>query len=108
MRLAVVSPFFDRNYGTELCIVEQIKPLAYPQGWGVHLYSQRVEDVKDLSANSAKDSGGRIFWHRVSDIPGPHLFKLIWWFLANQLRRWHDLCNPHLLPRPRIFLDTEL
>jgi UDP-glucose:(heptosyl)LPS alpha-1,3-glucosyltransferase len=29
-------------------------------------------------------------WHKVSDIPGPHLLKYLWWFLANQYRRRRD------------------
>jgi len=98
LRVAVVSPFLDRRHGTELCIIEQIERLASEQGWEIHLYSQRVEDVKGLSAHSAKDSGGRILWHRVSDIPGPHLFKYLWWLLANHLRRRRDFRNPDLRP----------
>jgi UDP-glucose:(heptosyl)LPS alpha-1,3-glucosyltransferase len=98
LRLAVVSPFLDRSHGTELCIVEQIERLASQHGWEIQLYSQRVEDLKGLSANTAKDSGGRIFWHKVSGFPGPHLFKFIWWFFANRVRRWRDSRNPHLRP----------
>jgi glycosyltransferase involved in cell wall biosynthesis len=98
LRLAVVSPFLDRSHGTELCIVEQIERLASQHGWEIQLYSQRVGDLKGLSANTAKDSGGRIFWHKVSDFPGPYLFKFIWWFLANRVHRWRDSSNPHLRP----------
>jgi glycosyltransferase involved in cell wall biosynthesis len=98
LRLAVVSPFLDRSHGTELCIVEQIERLASQHGWDIQLYSQRVEDLKGLSVNPAKDSGGRIFWHKVSGFPGPHLLKFIWWFFANRVRRWRDSRNPHLRP----------
>jgi glycosyltransferase involved in cell wall biosynthesis len=98
LRLAVVSPFLDRSHGTELCIIEQIERLASQHGWEIQLYSQRVGDLKGLSANTAKDSGGRIFWHKVSDFPGPHLFKFIWWFFANRVRRWRDSSNPQLRP----------
>lgn len=94
----VVSPFLDRSHGTEQCVIEQIEWLAANQGWEVHLYSQRVEDVEGLHVDSGKGPGGRIFWHRISEIPGPHFFKFIWWFLANHFRRWRDARYPHLRP----------
>jgi glycosyltransferase involved in cell wall biosynthesis len=78
--------------------VEQIERLAAQQDWEVLLYSQRVEDVKGVSSNSAIDSGGTIFWRKVPDISGPHLIKFIWWFVANHLARWRDSQNPDLLP----------
>jgi UDP-glucose:(heptosyl)LPS alpha-1,3-glucosyltransferase len=77
-RIAVVSPFLDKQHGTERCVAEQVKRLA--RDYEVHLYSNRVEDV-DLS---------KIVWHRVSALPGPHLFAYIWWFAANHLQRWWD------------------
>jgi glycosyltransferase involved in cell wall biosynthesis len=98
LRLAVVSPFLDRYHGTELCLIEQIERLVYQHGWTVHIYSQRVENVEGLSFNVAEDSDSRIFWHRVSDISGPHVLKFIWWFLANHLRRWRDFRNPDRQP----------
>jgi UDP-glucose:(heptosyl)LPS alpha-1,3-glucosyltransferase len=33
---------------------------------------------------------GRLFWHKVPAIRGPHLTGYLWWFLANHLRRWQD------------------
>jgi glycosyltransferase involved in cell wall biosynthesis len=76
-RLAVVSPFLDKRHGTERIVAEWISRLA--DEFEVHVYSQRVEDV-DLS---------KITWHRISRLPGPHLFNYIWWFLANRrLRTW--------------------
>ncbi|MCL6480459.1 MAG: glycosyltransferase family 4 protein [Firmicutes bacterium] len=78
-RIAVVSPFLDKRHGTELCTCELIERLAGE--FEFHLYSQRVEDL-DLS---------RVVWHRVPDVPGPHLVKYLWWFLANHLWRWWDV-----------------
>jgi glycosyltransferase involved in cell wall biosynthesis len=91
LRLAVVSPFLDRQHGTELCIIEQIEKLAGIDGWGIHLYSQRIAQVQAVQSAEVStpvtESG--IFWHKIPAIPGPHLFKYIWWFIANQiLRRW--------------------
>ncbi len=104
--VAVVSPFLDKRHGTERCVLEQVERLAGEHGYQIHLYCQRVEDIAKLGTfgSEAKSIGqgtepsgsggvaasGRILWHRVSDIPGPHLMKYLWWFFANQLRRWRD------------------
>ena len=77
-RLAVVSPFLDKQHGTERCVVEQVERLA--RDYEVHVYSNRVQDI-DL---------GTIVWHRIPALPGPHLFAYVWWFLANKLLRWWD------------------
>jgi glycosyltransferase involved in cell wall biosynthesis len=90
LRLIVVSPFLDRRHGTELCIVEQIERLAYVYGWAIHVYSQRVEDVRGLSGPSCGPLDAGICWHKISNIPGPHLVKFLWWFCANQFRRRRD------------------
>ena len=91
MRLLVVSPFLDRHHGTESCVIEQIERLAFQHGWEIHLYSQRVDEVQGLHRFTRPQIAGHlILWHRVSDIPGPHLLKYLWWFLANHVRRWRD------------------
>ena len=77
-RLVVLSPFLDKQHGTERCVAEQIERLAGV--YEIHLYSSRVEDV-DLNG---------ITWHRVSAIGGPHLFAYIWWLCANRFQRWRD------------------
>jgi glycosyltransferase involved in cell wall biosynthesis len=83
-RLAVVSPFLDKSYGTERIAVEWITHLAGK--FEIHIYSQHVEDL-DLS---------RVTWHRVPKLPGPHIFSFLWWFAANHIwrawdRRFRDL-----------------
>ena len=92
MRLAVISPFLDRQHGTELCIIEQIERLARKDDWSVDLYAQKVSQLDGVRPASAMPSteAGTIRWHQVSDIPGPHLLKYIWWFCANQWHRWWD------------------
>jgi glycosyltransferase involved in cell wall biosynthesis len=88
LQIVVLSPFLDRRHGTELCIVEQIERLSSKYGWGIHLFSQHVENVKGLLAEDSKRAeSGFIRWYRVSDIPGPHLLKFLWWFLANRAVR---------------------
>jgi UDP-glucose:(heptosyl)LPS alpha-1,3-glucosyltransferase len=77
-RIAVVSPFIDKRHGTERRIAEWISRLQ--EDYEIHIYSQRVEDV-DLA---------RMHWHRIPEIPGPHLINFIWWLVANHLWRWWD------------------
>jgi len=92
LRLVVASPFLDRQHGTELCIIEQIERLSVQYGWKIHLYSQRVDQVKNLSLlpSSHEGADASITLHKVSDIPGPHLVKYLWWLFANHLRRHRD------------------
>jgi len=85
LQIVVVSPFLDRRHGTELCIIEQIERLSSKHGWGIHLFSQHVENVNGLTGEDPKNTeGGFIRWHSVSDIPGPHLLKFLWWFFSNR------------------------
>jgi UDP-glucose:(heptosyl)LPS alpha-1,3-glucosyltransferase len=85
-RIAVVSPFIDKRHGTERSVAECIERLS--GDYEIHLYSNRVEDL-DL---------GRIVWHRVPALPGPHLLGYLWWFLANHLWRWRDRKFRGLIP----------
>jgi len=105
--IAVVSPFLDKRHGTERCVAEQVERLAWEHGYEVHLYSQRVEDLEGLEEfrgdngfHGTPDEGSptmapakaqsRILWHKIPDVPGPHLVKYLWWLLANQFRRRQD------------------
>jgi glycosyltransferase involved in cell wall biosynthesis len=88
LQIVVVSPFLDRRHGTELCIIEQIERLSSKYGWGIHLFSQHVENVNGLLTEDPKSTGtGFIRWYSVSDIPAPHLLKFLWWFFANRAVR---------------------
>ena len=88
MQIVVVSPFLDRYHGTELCIIEQVERLSSKHGWGIHLFSQHVENINGLLTETPKSSAtGFICWHKVSEIPGPHLLKFLWWFFANRSAR---------------------
>jgi glycosyltransferase involved in cell wall biosynthesis len=100
LRLAVVSPFLDRQHGTELCVIEQVERLAALPGWEIHLYAQRVEDVKGVQPVTGTSScpTGSILWHKVGQLPGPHLLNYLWWFAANQIQRWRDSRKPALRP----------
>src|ERR1017187_684730 len=74
--VAVISPFLDKQHGTELCVAQQVERLA--QKYEVHLYTTRVEDI-NLDG---------IVWHHIPAFPGPHLLAFCWWFFANHLVRW--------------------
>jgi glycosyltransferase involved in cell wall biosynthesis len=99
LQIVVISPFLDRRHGTELCIIEQIEGLSSRYGWGIHLFSQRVENVNGLVRDDAKSTtSGFIRWYRVPDIPGPHVLKFLWWFFANRALRRRAL--KHFEDRP--------
>ena len=74
----MVSPFIDKRHGTERQVAEWISQLL--EDFEVHVYSQRVEDM-ELT---------KLRWHRIPEIPGPHLLNFSWWFVANHLWRWWD------------------
>jgi glycosyltransferase involved in cell wall biosynthesis len=88
LRIAVVSPFLDKRHGTERCVAEQVEKLAYDHGCEIVLYSQSVTDIA-LSPNETS-SRGRLTWRKVTDLPGPHLIRFIWWFFANHAIRYKD------------------
>ena len=90
LRLSVVSPFLDRQHGTESCIIEQIERLACQHGWRIHLYSQRVDQIETIPPSKLHETDGTIIWHRVPEIPGPHLLKYLWWLFANHVQRWRN------------------
>jgi len=101
VRIAVISPFLDRSHGTERCIVEQLERFAVEPGAEIHIYAQRIQDLRGVTpykygaTRSADHSAGpkpanHLFWHKVPAIPGPHLLQYIFWFFANRICRWWD------------------
>jgi len=91
LRLAVISPFLDRQHGTERVILEQIQRLAERGDTEIHIYAQQLADLPGVfNYHPGKQQSGCIFWHKVPRLPGPHLFGYLWWFLANQIWRWRD------------------
>jgi glycosyltransferase involved in cell wall biosynthesis len=101
VRIAVISPFLDRSHGTERCIVEQLERFAVEPGAEIHIYAQRVQNLRGVTrykyaaTKSADDRAeskpsNRLFWHKVPSIPGPHLLQYIFWFFANRICRWWD------------------
>lgn len=77
IRVAVVSPFLDKQHGTERAVVEWLYNL--PDKFDIHVYSERVEDLEP----------SRFTFHRLPRFPGPHLVGFLWWFAVNHcIRAW--------------------
>lgn len=77
-RVAIVSPFLDQSHGTERIVIEWLSRLA--DEFDLHVYSQRVEDFDRV----------KFTYHRIPELPGPHIFNYLWWFVANHIRRAWD------------------
>ncbi|HLZ12501.1 MAG TPA: glycosyltransferase family 4 protein [Candidatus Acidoferrum sp.] len=92
MRLAVLSPFVDKQHGTERVLAELLERLASEHAADIDLYSQRVAGFPVSRPESSSPSGGagRIVWRKVSSIPGPHLIQFLWWYAANRCSRWRS------------------
>jgi glycosyltransferase involved in cell wall biosynthesis len=145
LRLAVVTPFVDRQHGTERALAELLDRLARDYACEIHLYAERVADLSVIPSpnrkpvirsaaqnekpvtrtatqnerpvilsrprdgegsqpsqgqptqphvSSTDPQLGTITWHRVPSIPGPHLFKFLFWILANTtIRWWHRIAR---------------
>jgi glycosyltransferase involved in cell wall biosynthesis len=92
LRIAVVSPFLDRQHGTERCIVEQIEHFLRQPACEIHIYSQSVQGLDIFQFEGFPASPpvpGKAIWHRVPALPGPHLLNFLWWYFANQALRWY-------------------
>jgi glycosyltransferase involved in cell wall biosynthesis len=93
LRFTVVSPFVDKQHGTERVLAELLDRLASKHDAEIHLYAQRVADLPiTLPGNSSPEGhiAGKIIWHKVSSVPGPHLVQFVWWYFANQIARRRD------------------
>lgn len=92
LRIAVVSPFLDRQHGTERCIVEQIEHFLRRPGCEIHIYSQSVRDldvVRFGGTSAPLPAPGKAIWHRIPTLSGPHLLNFLFWYFANQALRWY-------------------
>ncbi len=93
LRIAVVSPFLDRQHGTERCIVEQIEYFLRQPGCEIHIYSQSIQDLDVVRFERSPvppSTSGKTVWHRIPTLPGPHLLNFLWWYFANQALRWYQ------------------
>jgi glycosyltransferase involved in cell wall biosynthesis len=93
LRVAIISPFLDRQHGTERCLVEQIERFLQRPDCEIHIYAQSVRDLEVVPFSSRPASPAipkRAIWHRVPALRMPHLFNFLWWYFANQALRWFD------------------
>ena len=89
MRISVISPFVDRQHGTERAVAEFLAHLESQHKDHIDLYAQRVSDLDLKSPSPAGPaSAGGITWHRVPSVPGPHLLQFLGWFFLNRFARW--------------------
>jgi glycosyltransferase involved in cell wall biosynthesis len=87
----VVSPFVDRQHGTERALAELLERLARDYCCEIHLYSQRVEDLEFDNSNLTRaPQPGAIFWRKVPSVPGPYLFQFCGWLVFNKIWRLWD------------------
>jgi UDP-glucose:(heptosyl)LPS alpha-1,3-glucosyltransferase len=95
LRIAVVSPFVDRRHGTERALVELLERLGREKHCEIHLYAQRVENLPVAESSPRGPAiSGRIIWHKVPSIAGPHLLQFISWLFLNTLcRAWDHLVH---------------
>ena len=96
MRVAVISPFVDRQHGTERAVTELLDRLASHHD-KVHLYAQRAEDLP-LRDSQTVEEGGGIHWHRVCIFPGPHIISFLGWIFLNYRARKKDSLNTKTKP----------
>jgi UDP-glucose:(heptosyl)LPS alpha-1,3-glucosyltransferase len=99
VRIAIISPFVDRQHGTERALAESLDRLAAQYRDTVDLYAQKVNylDCKPGSAAIA-DEAGEIIWHPVSTFPGPHLLQFFGWLLSNRWTRSRTERVKHFTP----------
>ena len=91
MRIAVISPFVDRQHGTERAVAELIERLPAKYGDEVDLYAQRVADLPRLELASKSPGDKSIRWHRVSKFPGPLLLEFRGWLWLNRRARLREV-----------------
>jgi UDP-glucose:(heptosyl)LPS alpha-1,3-glucosyltransferase len=101
VRIAVISPFVDRRHGTERAVAELIERLAQHDGDEVQLYSQRVDDITLSDARAVKGKG-RIVWHPVGVMPGPHVLGFLGWLFLNRWKRRNTGERPDVVFSPGI------
>ena len=78
-RIAIVSPFLDKNHGTERRVTEWVSQLA--DNFEIHIYSQRGGGCRRPKKYTL---------HRILQVAWDLIFaNFIWWFVANRLcREW--------------------
>jgi len=114
VRIGVISPFVDRQHGTERALAESLDRLVAQYGDTIDLYAQKVGDLNYRPGSAAvAPEAAEIIWHRVNTFPGPHLIQFLAWLLLNRWIRWRferaSRITPEVLFSPGInALDAEV
>ena len=93
LKVWVVTPELHRRGGTERCLAEQVE--RWKKRFDLRLYTMRAYGV-DLEGVAVRC----IPW-----LPGPHLFRYVWWFVANTLLRAWDARR---LGRPNVVYSSSV
>jgi phosphatidyl-myo-inositol dimannoside synthase len=78
LRVWILTPELHRRGGTERSVAEELE--RWRERFDLRLYTMRAQGV-DLD---------RIPVRRIPWLPGPHLLRYGWWFVANRAARWWD------------------
>ena len=99
MRIGVISPFVDRQHGTERAVAELLDRLSTQHRDTIDLYAQKVSDLScnPDSAAGTNDSG-KIICHRVNSFAAPHLIQFLAWLFLNRWTRWRYERGSHTIP----------
>jgi UDP-glucose:(heptosyl)LPS alpha-1,3-glucosyltransferase len=99
VRIAVISPFVDREHGTERAVAELLDRLSAQHQDTIDLYAQKVGDLNCRPNPAAgSNTSGKIIWHRVNSFPAPHLILFLGWILLNRWTRWRHQRATHTIP----------
>lgn len=91
MRIAILSPFVDRRHGTERALAELLERLVDNYACEIHLYAQNVANLTVIPFDKpSASSPACVVWHRVPNIPGPHLLQFLFWIIVNRIWRLRD------------------
>jgi len=99
VRIAVISPFVDRQHGTERAVAELLDRLSTQHQDTIDLYAQKVSDLDCYTDSAAgTNDSGKIICHRVNSLPAPHLIQFLGWLFLNHWTRWRHKHASHAIP----------
>ena len=80
-------------------MAELLDRLSTQHGDTIELYAQKVSDLNcEPDSSVEKTDHGRIIWHKVKALPGPHIIQFIGWWLANRWTRWRQERTARITP----------
>jgi UDP-glucose:(heptosyl)LPS alpha-1,3-glucosyltransferase len=99
VRIAVISPFVDRQHGTERAVAELLDRLSTQHRDTIDLYAQKVSDLdRNTDSVAGTNDSGKIICHRVTSFAAPHLIQFLAWLFLNRWTRWRYERGSHKIP----------